>query len=91
MRTRAEKVVILGWTSQPLELNSAQINACARACARRRSDKQPVTANGIARVQSADKQLVTINHIALPILHVSSLISNDVFNTDDHLQYAMFL
>ena len=48
---------------------------------------QPVTANRITRVQSADKKQSTTNHIALPILQVSSLISNEVFNTDAHLQW----
>ena len=53
----------------------------------RRADTQPVTANEIARAQSAYKQHITTNHIALPILQVSSLISNDVFNTNDHRQW----
>ena len=47
----------------------------ARACGR--ADTQPVTANGIACARSADKQHITTNHIELPILQVSLIISND--------------
>ena len=39
------------------------------------------------RALSADKQQITINHIALPSLQVSSLISNNVLNTDAHRQW----
>ena len=51
-----------------------------------RSDTQLVTTNGIARAQSVDTQQITTNDILLLILHVSSLISNGVFNTDTHRQ-----
>ena len=58
-----------------------------RTGARGRADTQPVTDNGIARALSADKQQIITNNIALQILKVSSLISNDVINTDAHHQW----
>ena len=39
------------------------------------------------RARRVDKLQRTTNHIALPILQVNSLISNDVFNTDAHHQW----
>ena len=75
----------LGCVSEPLPLNSAQINV--RAQARGRADTQPVTANGIKHARSADKRQITTNHIALIILQVSSLISNGVLNTNSHRQW----
>ena len=57
-----------------------------RARAGRRANTQPVTDNVIARARSADTQQITTKYISLQILHVSSLISIDGFNTDDHRQ-----
>ena len=68
-----------------LPLNSAQSHA--RAGARGRADTQHVTAKRITRARSADKQQSTTNHITLPILPVSSLISTDVLNTNAHRQW----
>ena len=74
----------LGCISGTLPLNSAQSNA-RRACGI--ADTQPVTANGIARTRIAEKHQITTKHIALPILQVSSLIINNIFNTDDRRQW----
>ena len=38
-------------------------------------------------VQSAEKQQRTTNYIALPILQVSSLISDNIFNIKAHCQW----
>ena len=40
----------------------------------------------IARARSVETQQITTNYISLPILHVSELMNNDVFNTDAHRQ-----
>ena len=61
--------------------------ACACAGARGRADTQPVNSNGITGTRSTDKQQSNTKHIALPILQVSSLISDEVFNTDARRQW----
>ena len=69
----------LGCVSQALPLNKAQSNARAQAHMGER------THNLLLPMEShADKQQSTTNNIALPILQVSSLISNDIFNTHAH-------
>ena len=62
-----------------------------RARASRRADRKPVTANGIAHAGSTDKQYITTNHIVLPVLQVSSLTSNDIFNTDDQRPMGLYV
>ena len=58
---------------------------CARALGG--ADTQPITANVIARAQNMYKQHISTNNIVLQILQVSLLIINDVFNTNNHLQW----